>query len=103
MLPVLSKDEKSVLNDVLINTLNSKMHWFPQTPAVLLKLQSNCMKKSMQLKWKLEKESHDVWMEMLPTLKEDVNKIGESKTIKFQRKYSISLSDNMYKLMKVEK
>jgi len=52
---------------------------------------------------KLNKEVHDIWMEILPTLKEDVSKIGDSKTIKFQRKLFITLSDNMYKLMKVEK
>ncbi|MBK8390321.1 MAG: DUF3347 domain-containing protein [Saprospiraceae bacterium] len=98
------KVEKSVLNDVFDQYFKLKDALVSTDAGSASKAAKQLYEKINAVEMgKLGKESHDVWMEMLPTLKEDVNKIGESKTIKFQRKLFITLSDNMYKLMKVEK
>lgn len=52
---------------------------------------------------KLKSEEHDVWMKIENSLKTDAQKIKENKDIENQRQYFISLSKNMYELVKAGK
>ena len=52
---------------------------------------------------KLPMEVHMVWMKILKNLKDDTSNIAETKVINQQRDYFISLSKNLYDLMKVSK
>ncbi len=51
----------------------------------------------------LKMDVHMVWMKVMKTLKSDTQNITDSKDEKTQRKHFISLSENMYKLLKAEK
>lgn len=51
----------------------------------------------------LKMDVHMVWMKVLKPLKEDAKVIASSNDIEEQRKQFISLSDNMYKIIKIEK
>ena len=51
----------------------------------------------------LKMDVHMVWMNVLKPLKEDAKVIASSKDIEEQRKQFISLSYNMYKIIKIEK
>lgn len=46
---------------------------------------------------------HTLWMKQIPSLKSDADKIFKSKDISKQRDYFITLSTNMYELIKVSK
>ncbi|MBS3921987.1 MAG: DUF3347 domain-containing protein [Nitrosarchaeum sp.] len=52
---------------------------------------------------KLSAEAHTVWMKILNDLKEDAEHINETKEISHQRDHFMSLSKNMYELIKVAK
>ena len=52
---------------------------------------------------KLAMEVHTVWMKVLKDLREDAEHITNSKDISHQREHFMSLSKNMYALMKVSK
>ncbi|MGZ8558343.1 MAG: DUF3347 domain-containing protein [Chitinophagaceae bacterium] len=52
---------------------------------------------------KLKMEEHDVWMSVEKNLKTDVQQIKENRDVARQREYFISLSQNMYELIKVSK
>lgn len=51
----------------------------------------------------LSAEVHTVWMKMVKELKEDAEHINETKEIAHQRDHFMSLSKNMYSLIKVSK
>jgi hypothetical protein len=51
----------------------------------------------------LKMDVHMVWMKNLKSIKEEVKIIASAKKIEQQREQFIGLSDNMYKLMKIEK
>ncbi len=51
----------------------------------------------------LSSEVHTVWMKMVNELKEDAEHINETKEIAHQRDHFMSLSKNMYSLIKVSK
>lgn len=51
----------------------------------------------------LKMDVHMVWMKVMKALISDTQNITDSKDEKTQRKHFISLSENMYKLLKVEK
>lgn len=51
----------------------------------------------------LEMDVHVVWMKVMKDLKADANKIAETKDEKSQRTNFISLSDNIYSLLKIAK
>ncbi|MGK2862198.1 MAG: DUF3347 domain-containing protein [Chitinophagaceae bacterium] len=50
---------------------------------------------------KLKMEEHNVWMKVEKDLKTDAQQIKDRKTINNQREYFMSLSKNMYELIKV--
>ena len=52
---------------------------------------------------KLKNDEHMVWMKVLNDLKEDVAHISETKDPKHQRDHFMTLSKNMYQLIKVSK
>lgn len=52
---------------------------------------------------KLNNQEHTVWMKVENNLKTDAKRIEENKDIAIQREYFISLSKNMYELVKVSK
>ncbi len=52
---------------------------------------------------KLNTEEHTVWMKVEKSLKTDVQHIKENKDTEHQREYFISLSQNMYELIKAAK
>ena len=52
---------------------------------------------------KLSTEEHNVWMNVMKDLSFDAEHISETKDASHQRDHFTSLSDNMYKLMKVTK
>ena len=52
---------------------------------------------------KLETDVHNVWMKVLKDLQEDAANIADSKDVARQRDQFMSLSKNMYELMKVSK
>lgn len=52
---------------------------------------------------KLEMEVHMVWMKVLKDIKEDAEHIADTKDVKHQRDHFITLSKNMYSLIKVSK
>lgn len=52
---------------------------------------------------KLEMDVHMVWMKVLADLKEDAEHIADTKDVKHQRDHFMTLSKNMYTLMKVSK
>jgi gas vesicle protein len=51
----------------------------------------------------LSAEVHTVWMKMVNELKEDAEHINETKEVAHQRDHFMSLSKNMYSLIKVSK
>jgi len=51
----------------------------------------------------LKMDVHMVWMEVMKDLKADANKMAKSKAVDSQRKTFISLSKNMYSLLKTAK
>jgi len=51
----------------------------------------------------LEMDVHMVWMKVMSDLKADATKIADSKDTKIQRDYFDTLSENIYKLLKVSK
>lgn len=51
----------------------------------------------------LDNEVHMVWMKNLKNLTEDAEHIGETKDLKHQRDHFMTLSKNVYALMKAEK
>jgi len=51
----------------------------------------------------LNSEVHDVWMKVVNYIKEDAEHINESKDIDHQRASFISLSQNMYSVIKIAK
>lgn len=51
----------------------------------------------------LKMEEHMVWMKVMNQLKEDAQHISETQDVKHQRDYFMTLSKNMYKLLKVSK
>ena len=51
----------------------------------------------------LQNDVHNVWMKVMNDLKSDTNKIAKSNDIAKQRTAFITLSENMYQLMKVSK
>ncbi len=55
---------------------------------------------NVQMK-QLSMESHTVWMKVMDELKFDAEHIAETKDVPHQRDHFISLSDNMYAMMKV--
>ena len=52
---------------------------------------------------KLDNDVHLVWMKVMKNLTEDAQHINETKDIKHQRDHFMTLSKNMYVLMKVDK
>jgi len=52
---------------------------------------------------KLSKQSHDVWMKVLPALKSDTGHIATMYDLEHQREHLIQLSENMALLMKSSK
>lgn len=52
---------------------------------------------------KLKTEEHDVWMKIEKGLKTDAQHIKENKDTEHQREHFMSLSNNMYKLIKASK
>lgn len=51
----------------------------------------------------LKMEEHMVWMKVMNQLKEDAKHISETQDVKHQRDYFMTLSKNMYELLKVSK
>ncbi|MFV8355753.1 DUF3347 domain-containing protein [Flavobacterium sp. XS1P32] len=51
----------------------------------------------------LKMEEHMVWMKVMNELKEDAKHISETQDVKHQRDYFMTLSKNMYELLKVSK
>lgn len=51
----------------------------------------------------LKKEEHNVWMQVEKELKTDAEHIADTKDIEHQRDHFMSLSKNMYKLIKISK
>ncbi len=52
---------------------------------------------------KLSNEEHMVWMKVMKDLAKDTELIEETKNVSHQRDHFITLSDNMYQLLKVSK
>ncbi len=52
---------------------------------------------------KLDKDAHTVWMKVVSSLKEDAEHIAATKDVKQQRENFITLSKNIYDVIKVSK
>jgi hypothetical protein len=52
---------------------------------------------------KLVMDVHMVWMKVMRQLKEDIKHISDAEDIKHQRDHFMTLSKNMYELLKVSK
>jgi copper chaperone CopZ len=52
---------------------------------------------------KLSHEAHNVWMDVMKDLISDTKKMEATKNIELQRTHFMTLSDNLYKLLKVAK
>ena len=89
---------QSVFNDyfILKDALISSDRTIASKTASLLLTSINNLKMD-----ELEMDVHMVWMSMLKDLKANVHSISESSNIDEQRKLFITLSDNMYNLMKI--
>lgn len=51
----------------------------------------------------LKTEEHNVWMKIVKNIKEDAEHIADTKDIKHQREHFVTLSKNIYDLIKVSK
>ncbi|MBP6755568.1 MAG: DUF3347 domain-containing protein [Bacteroidia bacterium] len=51
----------------------------------------------------LKTEEHNVWMRIVKNIKEDAEHISDTKNIKHQREHFVTLSKNIYDLIKVSK
>ncbi|BDB54095.1 hypothetical protein GENT5_04000 [Flavobacterium ammoniigenes] len=51
----------------------------------------------------LKTEEHNVWMKIVKNIKEDAEHISDTKDIKHQREHFVTLSKNIYDLIKVSK
>lgn len=51
----------------------------------------------------LKTEEHNVWMKIVKNIKEDAEHISDTKDIKHQREHFVTLSKNIYALIKVSK
>ena len=51
----------------------------------------------------LKTEEHSIWMKIVKNIKEDAEHISDTKDIKHQREHFVTLSKNIYDLIKVSK
>lgn len=87
-------DNYFAIKDALVNTDGSTA----STKATTLLSAINAVKMET-----LNTEEHNVWMKVVANLKEDAEHIADTKDAKHQRDHFITLSKNIYDLIKVSK